>query len=165
METLESKKQTFVIGEAFQHRSENCVKLWLEDVFMSRVLEDVKRRTLAIEFKNKVSEYILPKDMNDTAIQKAKKSKRLSVNEFFQLLYLLIVEPNLGKELLNFELNKKSKAYFFHLELVSGESAAVRIRWDGGDDEWSIEAHKWDPAKRPWRKGFIFLFIPIPKKK
>ena len=88
-----------------------------------------------------LKEYILPKKMYDTEIQKELNSKPIPVNDF------LVTLPKFLKT------TDKIKSYIFHVD--NGESVvAVFVFRDG--DEWNVNVFELDYYYR-WFGGFSFF--------
>jgi len=150
-----SGEKTFVVGEVFQHKNKNLTPQYFGDNFKSWLWVSAQTRTVSISAfgKNNLKEYVLPKNMNDTAIQNANNSTPMKEDQFWAMLYLLIIDPKLGKKILKYEL-RKDKIYIFHVKLSSGIVVAVRVRWGG--DEWGLDADDFDYGY-PWCEGYVFL--------
>ena len=93
---------------------------------------------------------------NETA--KETKSTPMDEESFLIVLYLLIIKPELGKELLNYELKKDGNWYLFHLNLDLNKNndlyfMSLHIRWY--HDEWHFRLYN---GKRDnWRAGTVFI--------
>jgi len=155
-ESKKSGEEIFVVGEVFQHRNKNLVPQYFGDNFKNWLWASAQTRTVAINAfgKNNLKEYVLPKNMYDTAIQNANNSTPMSEDQFWAMLFLLIINPRLGKEILKYEL-RKDKVYIFHVKLSSDKVVAVSVDWGGGG--WSCRASAFDYGG-PWRGGYVFLF-------
>ena len=123
-----SGEETFVVGEVFQHRNSNLVPQYFGDNFKDWLWLPAKERKISINAfgKNILKEYVLPKNMNDTSIQNANNSLPMEEDQFWAILYLLIINPKLGKKIIKYEL-RKDKFYIFHVKLASGRVVAVRV--------------------------------------
>ena len=151
-----SGEQIFVVGKVFQHRTEGLVPQYFGNNFKSWLWESARMRTVSINAfgKNNLKEYVLPKNMNDTAIQNANSSVPMEEDQFWAMLYLFIINPKLGKKILKYEL-RKDKVYIFHVKLASGKVVAVYVFWH--DDEWYVHANDFDYGDW-WREGCVLLF-------
>ncbi len=145
-------EETFAVGEVFQHRNKSLIPQYLGDNFKSLMWAPAQGKTLTVPSSmNSPKEYVLPKNMNDMAIQKANGSAFVDEDTFWVILYCLIIKPELGKELLNYEL-RKDKVYIIHVR-VGDRVVAFGVRW--GDDEWCLGAYSFDGAG--WNEGSVFL--------
>ena len=151
-----SGEESFVIGQVFQHRNQSLVPQYFGDNFKTWLWEPAKEKVVQINAfgKNNLKEYVLPKNMNDTAIQNATNSTPMGEDAFWAILYLLVINLKLGKKILKYEL-RKDKFYVFHVKLTSGKVVAVFVRWD--DDEWDLNANDFDRIT-PWLEGDVFLY-------
>jgi hypothetical protein len=148
--------KTFVVGEVFQHRVQGLIPQYHGDNFKSWLWAMAKERIVSTnEFgKNILKKYVLPANMKDTQIQNAAKSTPMGENQFWVMLYLLIIEPKLGRKILKYAL-QKDKVYIFHVKLASGKVVAVNVDWNGG--EWDLNANDF-VREFPWNGGFVFLY-------
>lgn len=111
---------------------------YLWSAFKDRVLPHLKNGMSSAL----LSEYVLPKDMQDSEIQKQTKSNPIPVEIFASVLQ-------------NFcKTADKSKCYIFHVQTPK-EVVAVRVLWSG--DEWDLDALDFDDDN-PWFLGDVFLF-------
>jgi hypothetical protein len=149
------EEKSFVVGEVFQHRNSNLIPQYFGDSFRAKVWEPSKSKRVSINAfgNNTLKEYILPKDMNDTGIQGVTKSSPIEDDQFWAMLYLLIIDPKLGKKILKYEL-RKDKVYVFHVRLASGGVFAVNLSWYGV--EWNLGARVF--GYDFWSTDFVFLF-------
>jgi hypothetical protein len=85
--------------------------------------------------------YVLPKNMNDSAIVRATKSTPLPVDEFASILQEFCKNAD------------RSKYYIFHVQ-TPNKVVAVSLYWR--DDEWNSYAYRFDDG-RDWYEGSIFL--------
>src|SRR5262245_12231517 len=69
--------ESFVVGEVFRHRDKGCVPQYHGDNFAAWYAKPARKKVIPIDFSGMKleDEYVLPKSMNDTAIQKATGSK------------------------------------------------------------------------------------------
>lgn len=148
--------KTFVVGEVFQHRNENLVPQFFGDNFKNWLWTPAQTKLVIIDAfgKNNLKEYVLPKNMNDTAIQNANNSAPMSEHQFWAMLFLLIINSKLGKKILKYEL-QKHKVYIFHVKLTSGIFIDVSVYWGRG--EWSFDASYFDSGGS-LERGYVFLF-------
>jgi hypothetical protein len=151
-----SGEQSFIVGQVFQHRNAGLVPQYFGDNFKTWLWEPAQTKEVSINAfgKNNLKEYFLPKNMNDTAIQNTNSSVPMGEDQFWAMLYLLVVNPKLGKKILKYEL-RKDKVYIFHVKLASGKVVAVDVRWY--DDEWYFGARDFD-GNGWWSGGYVFLF-------
>lgn len=151
-----SGEQSFIVGQVFQHRNSGLVPQYFGDNFKSWLWEPALMKVVSINSfgKNILKEYVLPKNMNDTAIQQANISTPMEEDQFWVMLYLIVINPKLGKKILKYEL-RKDKVYIFHVKLASGKVVAVDVYWYGG--EWRLDAVDFGRVAW-WRGGCVFLF-------
>jgi hypothetical protein len=154
-------KEIFVVGEVFQHRNENLIPQYFGDNFRNWLWASAQTKLVIIDAfgkknsKEYLKEYVLDKDMNNFAIQSTNKSTPMSEHKFWAMLFLLIINPKLGKKILKYEL-QKGKVYIFHIKLASGRVVAVDMNWNSG--EWLFGAY-FLGHEYPWKKSNIFLFL------
>ncbi len=121
--------ESFIVGDVFRHRDETCVPQYHGSNAKDWIFTPNAKVKIAIKQKlPKLSEYILPKDMNDSDIQSNAKSTPMDEETFLLVLYLLIIKPELGKKILGYEL-RKDRWYLFHVKLSSGKVVAVNAFW------------------------------------
>lgn len=151
-----SGEKTFVVGEVFQHRNEKLIPQYLGDNFKSWLWTPAQKKVVSINAfgKNILKQYVLPENMNDTAIQNKNASTPMTEDQFWAMLYLLIINPKLGKKILKYVL-RKDKVYVFHVKLTDGTVVAVRVYWI--DDEWDLSARGFGHLNL-WCEGGVFLF-------
>lgn len=149
-----SGEETFIVGQVFQHRNSSLVPQYFGDNFKDWLWLPSQEKTVPVNAfgKNFLKDYVLPKNMNDTAIQNANNSTPMGEDAFWAMLYLLILKPKLGKKILKYEL-RKDKVYIFHVQLA-GRVVAVDVDWDDGG--WDLGANEFDYG-RPWVDGDVFL--------
>lgn len=147
-------EETFTVGEVFQHRNKSLIPQYFGDNFKSWMWTPAQGKTLTVPSSmNSPKEYVLPKNMNDTAIQKANGSASVDEDTFWAILYCLIIKPELGKELLNYEL-RKDKVYIIHVR-VGDNVIAFYVYWGGG--EWNLVARSF--GSNDWSKDIVFLYF------
>ena len=151
-----SGQETFVVGKVFQHRVKGLIPQYHGDNFKSWMLTPAIEKVVSINAfgKNILKEYVLPQNMKDTPIQNATNSTPMEEDAFWAMLYLLIVNPKLGKKILKYEL-RKDKVYVFHVKLASGKVVAVDVDWNV--DEWRLDASDF-VSVGPWGEGYVFLY-------
>jgi len=147
-------EEGFVVGEVFQHRNSNLTPMCFGYNFKSKLWEPAQTRTVSVGAfgKNILKDYVLPKKQTNTEIQNATNSTPMQEDQFWVMLYLLIIDPKLGKKILKYEL-RRDKYYVFHVRLTSGEVIAVHLYWN--DDEWNLNAYDFDVR---WNLVNVFLF-------
>ncbi|MCX6755219.1 MAG: hypothetical protein NT068_01590 [Candidatus Nomurabacteria bacterium] len=148
--------ESFVVGQVFQHRNKDLVPQYFGDNFKNWMWAPAQSRTIVVDVFRGVTpkEYILPKNMNDTAIQNANTSVPMEEDTFWAMHYLLIINPKLGKKILKYEL-RKDRYYICHVKLASGKVVAVNVYWD--DDGWYCYANVFDYYT--WNEGYVFLSL------
>jgi len=146
----------FVVGDVFRHQAETGDRrLWLSDNTQNWLIKPNLKKVIPIRTDlRKLSEYCLPKSMNDTLIQEVTENPGfMSEEDFLCVMYLLIFQPKLAKQVLGFNL-QKNKWYIFHT-MINGKKVAFNGRWFGG--EWVFSADDFDVGY-DWRGGGVFLF-------
>ena len=148
--------ESFIVGEVFQHRNSDCVPQYFGDQFNNWIWVPEKDKEIIIDTEavRKLNEYRLPKNMNDTSIQKNAKSTPMSMEEYWLTRYLLIINPELGKQLLGYELKQDGTVYIMHVKKADGSVVAVSLRWSDG--VWLSTANRFGGG-RGWDEGHIFL--------
>lgn len=153
-----SGEQSFVVGEVFHHRNKALVPQYFRHSFRNWLWFPAETKVVSINAfgRNILKEYVLPKNMNDTTIQSEANSTPTGEDQFWAMLYLLIINPKLGKKILKYEL-RKDKVYIFHVKPASGGKViVVSVEWCG--DEWSFNAGDFDYIDC-WYKDNVFLFF------
>ena len=148
--------ESFIVGEVFQHRNADCIPQYFGDQFNNWLWVPEKHKEIIVDTDavRKLKEYRLPKKMNDTTIQKNAESKPMSMDEYWLIRYLLIVNPELGKQLLGYELKQDGTVYIMHVVKPDGSVVAVRLGWD--DAEWYSLADRFGGGN-DWYEGSVFL--------
>lgn len=148
---------TFTVGTMFRHRAEKGDKrLYLSDNTQAWYIKPYAQRVIAVKTDlPKISEYRLPGNMDDTAVQEAKGNPGfMDFDTYMCVMYLLIFQPELAKQVLGYEL-RKDKWYLLHVELPGGKKVAVDVNWDAG--EWFFLVS--DVDGRTWDGGDLFLYF------
>jgi hypothetical protein len=157
-EVLKRKSSTdsFIVGEVFQHRNSKPVFQYFGDNFKNWLWEPAKTRGISINAfgQNILKDYVLPKDMNDTAIVNANSFTSMTEDQFWAMLFLLIIIPKFGKKILKYEL-RKDKTYILNVKLTSGKVVPVRVFCAG--TVWNFDAFTFDIGD-DWVAGNVFLF-------
>lgn len=153
---IKSEALTFKVCEVFGHRVKGLVPQYFWPNFKSWLWESSQQMVVSIDAvgKSVVEDYVLPKNMNDTDIQNANSSTPLSIDAFWAMMYLLVVNPKLGKKILKYSF-KKDKVYICHVQLAD-RVVAVNVHWRG--DEWFFGAFDFDDIFL-WFEGFVFLHL------
>jgi hypothetical protein len=148
--------ESFIVGEVFQHRNANCVPQYFSDQFNVWLWVPQKHKEIIIDTEavRKLNEYRLPENMYDTTIEKNANSKPMSMEEYWMTRYLLIVNPELGKQLLGYQLKQDGTVYIMHVTMADGSVVAVLLRCN--DAEWYSDADRFDDGG-DWSEGSIFL--------
>ncbi len=153
----------FRVGDIFRHRAEKGDRrLWLSDNTQNWIVKPNLERVVPVRIDlGKLSDYRLPKSMNDSAIQIATNNPGcMDLDTFFCVAYLLIFQPKLAKEVLGYEL-KKDAWYLFHVELADGTKVAMDL--DGRGDEWNFCASAFGDDDT-WPEGRVLLFFATSAK-
>ena len=144
----------FTVGDVFRHIAEKGDRrLYLSDSTQNWLIKPFVKKVIPIPATSrKISEHRLPQSMNDSAIQiLAGTPGLLEAEEFLLIMYVLIFQPALAKELLGYEL-KKDKYYICHV-MVNGKKVAFCVSWDGG--AWYFRDYDFD--RNTWSEGCLFL--------
>lgn len=147
---------SFIVRDIFRHRAEKGDRrLYLGDNFQNWVVKPNLEKVIPISTDiGKLSEYCLPSNMNDSSIQTNTGNPDLMELEVFLcVIYLLIFQPELAKQVLGYSL-QKNKWYLFHV-MVNGKKVAFNVFWN--DDEWDLDACKFDTYDW-WNQDCVFLF-------
>lgn len=150
---------SFKVFDVFGNRIKGYVPQYLGENYRQYVFIPNQNKVLTIP-KNlqKLVGYRLIKKMNNFETAKETKSTPMDEESFLIVLYLLIIKPELGKELLNYELKKDGNWYLFHLNLDLNKNddlyfMSLHIRWY--HDEWHFRLYN---GKRDnWRAGTVFI--------
>lgn len=150
-------KESFKVGEVFQHRNDKLTPLHFGGNFRDWVWNPAQCKVVSLgAFSTSIlKEYLFPKNMNDIAIQNEAKSALMEEDQFWAMLYFLIIDPKLGKRILKYEL-RKNKVYIFHVKLASDKIVAVRLYWS--HDDWILRASVFGVVG-PWLKGGVFVHL------
>lgn len=156
-EAITKDKKSFRVGDVFQQQKENCVPQNHGHRFVSWLLGPAKDRNIPINTDHRrLVENVLDRRMNDSVVRSETKfTPPMSEEAFWLVLYLLIIDPELGKKVLGYEL-QKGKWYFLYMKFTAGQVIAVDFGWRGG--EWRFFAHNIDHG-RYWARGDTFLFL------
>jgi len=149
-------EKTFVVEEVFQHKNINIVPQDHGDNFKNLLWFPSRKRVVSISvLGKKIKEYVLPENMKDNDLQKVNNSNPVNVDKFWAILYLLIINPELGDYILKYRL-QKYKIYIFHVELDSGGVVVFCIYW--ANNEWFMNSSTADDNQ--WI-GFqnVYLFF------
>lgn len=156
-----NKEISFKVSDVFGHRVSGQVPQYLEVNYRNWIFNPNQGKTLTILSNiKKLVEFTLPKYMNDSAIQSEVKSTSMDEELFLIVLYLLIINPELGKQLLDYEL-KKDKWYLFRVKTADGTLSTVHVLWL--DVEWTCIAREFD-GNGLWSEGNVFLSFATNKK-
>lgn len=110
-------------------------KYWLSDNFKKMVLPYTTNKTA----KGTVREFVLPRNMSDSQIQKELSSTTIPVE-----ILANFIEKN---------CKDKSKWYIMHVQVLE-EVVAMCGRWGG--DEWNVYAFGWGEGGY-WSTGGLYL--------
>ncbi|MEK7572326.1 MAG: hypothetical protein AAB493_00505 [Patescibacteria group bacterium] len=152
----ESSTESFIVGKVFQEKVGESIPKNFGDNFKNWLWTPSQAKTVSINAFGFpfLKQYILPKAMNDTAILNAVSSLPMELNQFWAVLYLLIISPKFGKKILKYKL-WKYKVYIFHVELAS-RIVAVSVGWD--EAGWALGASNLDSYDW-WEEINVFLFF------
>ena len=127
----ELKDKTFIVGDFFKYSVGGRVPQYHGNGFTNLLLNSAREYTVSTkEACKKLSEYVLLEHMSDSAIQQNINSILFEENIFWATLYLLIIEPELGKKILNYTLCK-DKVYVMHIRKKSGDVTCY-VSWNNG---------------------------------
>lgn len=149
----------FIVGDIFRHRAEKGDRrLWLGDNTQNWLIKpNLKKVIPVLTDLGKLIENRLPNSMNDTSIQTLAGNPGLMNEEtFLCVMYLLIFQPELGKQVLGYAL-QKDKVYLFHV-MVDGKQVVFAVSWS--EDEWDVSARAFDYGY-DWSEGSLFLSFAI----
>ena len=149
----------FIVGDIFRHRAEKGDRrLWLGDNTQNWLIKpNLKKVIPVLTDLGKLIENRLPNSMNDTSIQTLAGNPGLMNEEtFLCVMYLLIFQPELGKQVLGYAL-QKDKVYLFHV-MVDGKQVAFGVDWY--EDEWRVLANDFGYGN-DWGEGNLFLSFAI----
>ena len=113
-------------------------KLYLFSYFKEKVLPKLTDEVTDLELK----EYVLPKLMNDTEIQKKYNSTPIDVKYFASILQKTLKDEN--------------KFYIFHVKLKNNSVVAVGASWFADGREWFLRAYGLD-CDGLWNDGNCFF--------
>ena len=153
--------QHFIVGDVFRHRGgEGYTPMYIWEGAQNLLFTPNKERVIAINKTiGKLRDYPLTENMNDSKIQKKAKSTPMSEDEYFLAMFLLIVKPELGKEVLGYTLDT-SKYYLFHVKLSSGKVVALGLGWYGA--VWGVVDFAFD-TNGNWNQGNMLLYFATAK--
>lgn len=153
----EVKYKSFTVGKVFQRRKQNFVPQDYGNAFKALLWESNQNKIISIRDAGtkRLKQYSLPKNMDNEAIHNEMDSVLMEECQFWAIVYLLIIEPKLGKKILKYELQKNHAVYIFHVKLDSGMAVCVDVSWRSG--LWYFEANFFI-SKNLWIAGRIFLF-------
>ncbi len=152
---------TFIVGQVFQQRGEGLVQQRYQPNFKNLIWEHAQGRTVEINaFGKYLKEYIPEDNLTDTRIEHKTNSDCMSEDAFWALMYVLIIKPEMGKEMFKYELNKSSN-YFFLVRMGSKstfyKAFHVHLRWSARDSEWVFDASSFNSsAQITW--GHVYLY-------
>jgi hypothetical protein len=153
--------KSFVVGEIFKHKT-GKIPIYIKKNFQNWLLSRQAARTTSIDCLGKqlIKEYLLPEAMRDLEIQEKSGSKPMTEDQLWVVLFLLIIEPELGKKILKYEI-MKDKNYIFHVELASKQLIAVTLNMDneGLFNEWDLDAGVFNRYMPFYYGGFIHLYL------
>ena len=147
---------SFIVDNIFRHRAESGDRrLYLGDNFQNWVIKPNLKKIIPIRTDiGELKKYCLPSNMNDSSIQANTNNPGfIEFDSFLCILYLLIFQPELGKQILGYTL-QKDKWYVLHV-MVDGKKVACHVHWRG--DEWRLHAYEFAASAR-WYGGSVFLF-------
>lgn len=155
-EILVAPVAEFGVGQKFQHRGKNVIKMYFYDPFRDWIWKPFEKRSVSLPAQLKVERFSLGKDMYDTEIQSELGNPTpIPVATFLPLLFsLLSGQPN-GEAKEN-GLLTNGYANIFHVQLEDGRVVAVRADWDA--DEWDLSAFELDTDNR-WHGGSCFFTL------
>jgi hypothetical protein len=157
---LSVKNTSFIVGETFKHRDASTKTVqYLNDNFEDILYYPSKEREITIPVNMfLLQEYILSHKLDDTTLTKNISATPMSIDIFWSVLYLLIIEPELGVELLNYQLQKTDFVYCFYIEF-KGKFYVCECGWREG--LWYLEAFEFNisPNFRNFRSSsYILLY-------
>jgi hypothetical protein len=150
--------ETFRVGEVFKSGIDTGI-LQKHEGRIPWMLKQAKGKKLTVPyFMDNLKEYVLSKDMHNRAIKTKTTSLPMNENLFWIVLYLLVIKPDLGKQLLGYQL--ESGLYIFHA-IVAGKTLAPSVMFSKGAG-YFLDAEDFD-SFMPWSKSAIFLYFSTKK--
>lgn len=149
----------FTVGDIFRHRAEKGnLRLWLSENTQNWAIKPNLKKVIPIRTDfGKLSEYALLNSMKDSLIQTNTGNPGcMELEVFLCVMYLLIFQPELAKQVLGYTL-RKDKWYIFHV-MVNGKKIAFYVGW--GADGWNFNARDFDFGGG-WSAGSLFLCFAI----
>ncbi len=152
---MANKIISFKVSEVFGDRNPNLVPQYFGDRYRNEIFIPNQNKVLTIpKTMSKLVDYKLPKNINDTAIQTETKSIPMDEDSFLIVLYLLIIKPEIGKELLGYTFKQYGTRYLFHVKMVDGTVRTVDVAWNVG--VWRCGGNLFD-VRGGWSAGLVFL--------
>jgi hypothetical protein len=150
------------VGEVFRHNEKNCTLMSFSDRYRDGVISQVKKKAIPVSFDGiaPLKEYVIQEDTNDRLIQTKTESTPMSIKKFLLVKYALLVEPELGKQYLGYELSKDNN-YLFHVKLDDGTVLTILLY--RSCSHWAFDAFPFGRIDLSFREC-VFLFFPIIKK-
>lgn len=146
---------TFTVGSVFIESDLSLTSMCFDDNFRKRFYEPQKEKPITIPTGMfKLKEYVLPKTMWDNAIQKNTSSIPLNIDTCWVILYCLIINPTLGKELLGYQLIK-NKPYLMHVEI---DKTVYAFRFGFHNTKWTFFLYPLEYGDDDWPTGVVFLW-------
>jgi hypothetical protein len=132
----------FIVGEIFQHKNyktSNIPFLFGNDYFKEFwASAQFRKISVSVVGKNILKGCDVSDGMNSIKILDANGSSPMNEDQFWATLFLLTIEPKLGKKILKYKLQfHGNKVYIFHINKDSGNVIAVRIGKLG--DHWCLD--------------------------
>ncbi len=150
-------KSSFVVGQVFCHNNPDGVMQYHRPNFVTTILAPCREKVIAINFDGITLdwEYRLPCAMTDRELRETTDSMPMTLDEFWLILYALIIEPNLGKEYLKYELTKK-KYYIFQFVSDTGMWFSAYVAWI--DNAWRLGSPIVN-EEDTWEEGKILIHL------
>ncbi len=148
---------SFVIKNTFKHRDSLTKTVqYLTDNFDDLFYQPYKEKTIVIPTRMfSLKELTMSNRMDDTTTQKTISANPMSINIFWSVLYLLIIEPELGVELLNYQLLKTGFVYCFYIEF-KGKFYVCECDWREG--LWYLDAYEFNTSPNFRSSSYILLY-------
>lgn len=160
-EVVSQIEKFFIVGDVFRHcggKGYAPMYIWKD----AQNLLFTPNKDHRIDINNTIGKlrgYTLLTNMNDSNIQKNAKSIPISKDEFFLVLFLLIVNTKLGKEVLGYKLDT-SKCYLFYVQIACEKLVTVSLF--PGNDEWNVDCLDFN-LNDAWLADAVLLYFGTAK--
>ena len=156
--TFESSFETYMFSDVFRHRDLSCVQQNHSLNFVEWFIKPNQNKAITVPVTSmKLSRFVLPSDgMTGGDIESSLKYEPITEDQTIDVLYGLIVKPEIGKKLFDQELLKYER-YFFYC-YMNGFLCSMCVSWN--NDEWECRVIRFN--KNNYSScGVVFLYLPI----